>query len=163
MISMAALPADFEIRPLRQPEEAAEAATWMARSEPWLTLRRDRETCLKLLLEPNRELHAGVAGGRVIGVLALDLAGLLNGYIAALAVHPDWRCGGVGTRLIQFAEERILRQSPNVFLCVSSFNLHARRLYARLGYEPVGELRDFVVRGHSELLMRKTTRPWSEV
>jgi RimJ/RimL family protein N-acetyltransferase len=54
-----------------------------------------------------------------------------------------------------FAEERIFRETPNVFLLVSSFNHRARALYQRLGYEPIGELKDFIVPGHSELLMRK--------
>ena len=69
---------------------------------------------------------------------------------------------GVGRRLLAFAEERIFRESPNVFLCVSSFNAGARRLYLRLGYELIGELKDYIVRGHSELLMRKTRGPLRE-
>ena len=63
---------------------------------------------------------------------------------------------GLGSRLVEFAEQRILRVSPNIF---SSFNLGARRLYERLGYKVVGELSDYIVRGHSELLLRKTTGP----
>lgn len=62
----------------------------------------------------------------------------------------------------ELAEERILRDVPNVFVCVSSFNTEARRLYLRLGYEPVGELKDYIVAGHSELLLRKTTGPVSK-
>jgi RimJ/RimL family protein N-acetyltransferase len=49
-----------------------------------------------------------------------------------------------------------------VFLCVSSFNERARALYEQLGYETVGELRDYVVRGQSEWLMRKTLGPIME-
>ena len=158
---MSGLPADFAIRLLRRPEEPAAVADWMAQSEPWLTLQRDRATCLKLLLTTGRELHGATTAGRVIGVLALDLHGVLNGYIATLAVHLDWRGRGVGARLMQFAEERIQRQSPNVFLCVSSFNTTAQQFYHRRGYELVGRLRNFVVSGHDELLMRKTGPPWS--
>ena len=51
------------------------------------------------------------------------------------------------------------RESPNVFLCVSSFNKEAQRLYKRLGYRKVGELKDYVVKGHSEFLMRKSIGP----
>jgi [ribosomal protein S18]-alanine N-acetyltransferase len=60
---------------------------------------------------------------------------------------------------VQFAEKRILRVSPNVFMCVSSFNVGARRLYQRLGYEVVGELSNFIVQGHAEILLRKTVGP----
>jgi ribosomal protein S18 acetylase RimI-like enzyme len=65
----------------------------------------------------------------------------------------------VGTDLIRFAEERIFPTYPNVFLCVSSFNPRARALYERLGYELIGELHDFLIAGHSEFLLRKTTGP----
>ena len=69
---------------------------------------------------------------------------------------------GLGSALITFAERRIFHDQPNVFICASSFNPGARRLYERLGYVAVGELTDFVVRGHSELLLRKTTGPLTE-
>lgn len=156
---MPKLPADLEIRPMRRPEEADLAATLITSSEPWITLRRDKETVLKALLNPTREVYVPTTVGEVIGVLILFLDGPLNGYIQTIAIRQDWRCSGVGTQLIQFAEERIFRQSPNVFLFVSSFNEHAQRLYARLGYERFGELKDFVVRGHNEFLLRKTKGP----
>ena len=54
----------------------------------------------------------------------------------------------------------IFRDSPNVFICVSSFNAGARRLYERLGFELVGTLRELHVPGHDELLLRKTTGSW---
>jgi hypothetical protein len=66
---------------------------------------------------------------------------------------------GLGTRLIGFAEERIFREWPNVFLCVSSFNPDARRLYERLGYQAIGTLTDYIVAGCDEILMRKTRGP----
>ncbi len=157
---MSTLPANLIIRPMRRPEEADAAATMIVTSEPWITLRRDRETMLKVLNDPTREVYAATTDGEVIGVLILHLAGLLNGYLQTVAVRKDWRCSGVGTRLIQFAEERIFQQSPNVFICVSSFNEHAQRLYARLGYERVGELKDYSVRGLHEYLLRKTKGPW---
>lgn len=68
----------------------------------------------------------------------------------------------MGTALLSWAERRIHRESPNVFLCVSSFNVAAQRLYERLGYETVGRFADFIVQGHDELLLRKTRGPWAE-
>jgi ribosomal protein S18 acetylase RimI-like enzyme len=58
-----------------------------------------------------------------------------------------------------YAEARIFRDTPNVFICVSSFNPRAQAFYRRLGYEVIGELRDYVVRGHSEWLLRKSIGP----
>jgi len=36
-------------------------------------------------------------------------------------------------------------------------------LYERLGYEVVGELKDYIVPGHSEMLLRKTIGPLVEL
>jgi ribosomal protein S18 acetylase RimI-like enzyme len=38
---------------------------------------------------------------------------------------------------------------------VSSFNPRAQALYRRHGYQYVGEIADYVVAGHSELLFHK--------
>jgi ribosomal protein S18 acetylase RimI-like enzyme len=63
---------------------------------------------------------------------------------------------------MDFAEKRILFEVPNVFLMVSSFNNGARRLYDRRGYKVVGELKDFIVSGYSEIIMRRTIGPTAD-
>jgi len=88
------------------------------------------------------------------------MQGAFVGYIQSVVVRDD--CRGLGTALITLAERRILRDAPNVFICASSFNAPARRLYERLGYTVVGELTDYIVRAHSETLLRKTTGPLAE-
>lgn len=87
------------------------------------------------------------------------MTGAFVGYIQTICIDPARRGQGLGSRLVEFAEQRILMVSPNVFMCVSSFNLDARRLYERLGYKVVGELTDYIVRGRSEVLLRKTLGP----
>jgi [ribosomal protein S18]-alanine N-acetyltransferase len=47
-------------------------------------------------------------------------------------------------------------------MCVSSFNQAAGRLYQRLGYTMIGELTDYIVAGHSEILLRKSIGPLNE-
>src|ERR1051325_1122077 len=147
------------LRALRGETEARFCAEFVVESDPWLTLGLTFEQALLRLMDPTREVAVATTNEQIVGVLILHLSGPLNGYIQTIAVHPDWRCRGIGTRMIEWAEERIFRQSPNVFLCVSSFNTHARELYERLGYQRVGELPDFVVKGFSEILMRKTRGP----
>ena len=147
---------------LSSPEQAAACARIMCTSEPWLTLKRSYETALALITERTREVYAALHNRDVVGFLILSMEGALSGYIQTVAVREDWRGQGLGTRLIEFAEERIFRVSPNAFLCVSSFNTRAKDLYARLGYETIGEMRDYVVRGHSEWLLRKTISPVTE-
>jgi ribosomal protein S18 acetylase RimI-like enzyme len=147
------------IRLAKRPDEIFICAEMMAASEPWITLRRDYEVGLKWLQDATREIHVALIEDEVAGFLILNLRGPFSGYIQTICVSPRWRDLGLGRKLIEFAEARIFRESPNVFLCVSSFNTAAQRLYHRLGYTRVGELQDYVVAGHSEILMRKTLGP----
>jgi ribosomal protein S18 acetylase RimI-like enzyme len=149
----------IKIRPLQGAAEARLCAEMMANSEPWITLKRGFEFNLKLLTDSTREGYVAVSGESVAGFVILNLVGPLRGYVQTLGVMPDRRNQGIGAKLMAFAEQRIFREAPNVFLCVSSFNHEAQQFYARLGYERVGELKDYVVNGHSEYLMRKTTGP----
>ncbi len=144
---------------LETPAEAEICARMMAESEPWRTLRRNQGQCRARLRDDTKERFVARRGEAVAGFLILDMKGAFPGYIQTVCVAPERRGAGIGSALVRHAEERVFRESRNVFLCVSSFNPNARRLYERLGYEGIGELRDYLVRGHSELLMRKTTGP----
>lgn len=137
-------------------------ARLMSTSEPWITLRRDYLAALALLRDPTREVFVATIGGKMAGVIAIVMSGAFRGYIQTVAVDLPHRGLGIGSQLIQFAERRILTKTPNVFICVSSFNPQAQKLYRRLGYQLVGELKNYVVRGHSELLLRKTTGPLAD-
>ena len=143
-------------------EGAEHCARLMASSEPWITLGRSYEASLRILEDDTREVYVARDRDGVAGCLILCMVGPFVGYIQTVLVHPERRGRGLGSRLVQFAEERILRQSPNIFMCVSSFNDAAQRLYERLGYRLVGELTDYLVQGHSEVLLRKTVGPISE-
>jgi [ribosomal protein S18]-alanine N-acetyltransferase len=147
------------IRPLAGDPEARFCAEFIVASEPWVTLDFGFDQALQRLSDPTREIFVATVADQIVGVLILFLDGTLKGYIQTIAVHPRWRGQGIGTQLIGFAEQRIFRISPNVFLCVSSFNAGAQKLYAHLGYQRVGELPDFVMKGYSEILMRKTLGP----
>jgi ribosomal-protein-alanine N-acetyltransferase len=139
--------------------EARACAQLMATSEPWLTLGRSFEASLKIVQDSTREVYLARDGEEIVGFVILCMTGAFVGYIQTICIHQDRRGQGLGSSLVAFAEERILRESPNVFMCVSSFNDGARRLYQRLGYQVVGELTDYIVRGHSEILLRKTSGP----
>ena len=147
------------IRPLETREEAEACARMMAGTEPWITLRRDCDACLRVMLDATRERYVAYRGDRLAGLLILNLKGGFVGYIQTVCAAPEFRGTGLGTALVRFAEERIFREFTNVFICVSDFNHGARRLYERLGFRLVGELTDYVVAGHSELLLRKTRGP----
>ena len=148
----------MEIRPLSSDEEAQRCAAMMAASEPWITIGRQFDACLALIRNPSREIYVA-ADSSLRGFIILNMQGAFIGYIQTICVDPDSRSSGIGTKLIAFAEERIFRETPNVFLCVSSFNPRARALYERLGYSVIGELNDYLIAGASEILMRKTRGP----
>lgn len=80
----------------------------------------------------------------------------------AMLTDPAGQGKGTGRELIAFAEVRIAKVSPAVFMCVSSFNPRARALYERLGYEYVGELKAYVATGYSENLLWKRSKSWNE-
>jgi ribosomal protein S18 acetylase RimI-like enzyme len=154
--------ANLEIKRLQHDDEVSQCARLMADSEPWITLQRNYEESLRILRNPSKEVYVAVIKTKVAGFIILDMNGSFKGYIQTLAVKPEWRNQGIGSQLIRFAEERIFRDAPNVFMCVSSFNQEAQRLYIRLGYERIGELKDYIISGHSEILLRKTIAPLRE-
>jgi ribosomal-protein-alanine N-acetyltransferase len=153
---------EVEIRKLQDASEAERCAQVMSSSEPWITLRRSYKDSFGILTDPVREIYLAAVRGQTAGFVILNMKGAFVGYIQTVCIFPEWRNTGIGTKLIDFAEERIFRDSPNVFMCVSSFNQNAQRLYERLGYRVVGELKDYIVPGHSEILLRKTIAPLTE-
>ena len=151
------------VRQLESDGEAAACAHIMASSEPWMTLRRNYRSSLETVRDPTHEVYVAVReGADVLGFVMINMGGAFVGYIQSLAVREGWRGRGLGSQLIAVAERRILGEAPNVFILVSSFNARARALYERLGYTVVGELHDYIVRGHSEWLLRKSIAPLAD-
>ena len=143
-------------------EEAEICARMMAESEPWITLKRNYEDSLEIISDPSREVYLALGDDEILGFVIIEMEGAFVGYIKSIYTAPKWRGKGIGSQLMSYVESRIFREAPNVFICVSGFNEGARRLYERLGYEVVGELKDYIVAGESEILMRKTIAPLSE-
>jgi ribosomal protein S18 acetylase RimI-like enzyme len=152
------------IRRLATDEEAHECAQLMASSDPWQRLGRDFDQSYRMILDSAREVYVAVdpsipTASHIAGFVIVIMQGAFVGYLQSVAVREECRGRGLGTALIEHAERRILRDQPNVFILVSSFNPDARRLYERLGYQMVGELTDYIIKGHSEFLLRKTIGP----
>ncbi len=79
--------------------------------------------------------------GELVGLIAIRL-GMNDGfdaYLDNLHVHPDYRGGGLGRRLIAAAVEALIaRGQKSIYLWVFDQNPAARRLYERLGGQ-IGE------------------------
>jgi ribosomal protein S18 acetylase RimI-like enzyme len=139
------------------PDDYAWCAGLMACSDPWITLGRNLEACREALSRPGTELFVARRRESELpaGFILLAPYGLAGSpYIASVAVAAEARGQGVGSQLLRFAERRF-HVRGHLFLLVSSFNRQAQELYRRHGYERVGELKDYCVAGHSELILHK--------
>lgn len=152
----------IQIRKLEGTDEADLCARLMAGSEPWITLGRSYEDSLKILVDKSKDIYVAVVDQVIVGFIIINMNGSFVGYIQTVCVKPEMRNKGIGSILLNWAEQRIFSETPNVFMCVSSFNKEALKLYEKLGYEVIGELRDYIVAGHSEILLRKTIAPMTE-
>lgn len=152
----------LQVKLLDSVDDARVCAGMMADSEPWISLGRGFEDSLGIITDPSRDVYVAWIGDEIVGFVVVEMTGTFKGYIKSVYVLPEFRCRGIGSMLMKHVESKIFSATPNVFLLVSSFNTEARRLYEKLGYEQVGELKDFVVRSHSEILMRKTLCPLTE-
>lgn len=137
----------------------AEGSAWCARvmaaTDPWLTLGRAFEDCLARCSHPEYTLLVASENGVRLGFVLLHPRGVAGSpYIASIAVAEEARGRGVGSALLAYSEN-YFPQARHIFLCVSSFNSSARRLYERRGYQAVGEFADYVIDGASETLMHK--------
>jgi ribosomal protein S18 acetylase RimI-like enzyme len=140
-------------------DEREWAARTMAGSDPWVRLGRGLEACRVVCTRPGYEMWVAREGSEPLGFALVHPRGVAGSpYLASIAVAEAARGRGVGARLLAFAEDRFRPEARHFFLCVSSFNAGARRLYERAGYEPVGLLKDYVVDGADEVLMHKWLR-----
>ena len=153
---------DFRVTPATGADREW-AAQLMVSSEPWKTLKRPLDACRAVLNDAEFQVFipriGTEQGGERGGFLILDSRGLAGApYLKSIAIAPEFRGLGLGTRLVAFAEDVFRPRSRHMFLCVSSFNDAAQRLYERLGYEPVGSVKDLAVEGAAETIMVKKLR-----
>ena len=87
-----------EIRKLQTKSEAETCAGMMSSLEPWVTLKRDYDTSLKIITDPNREVYLALVGEEIAGFTILVMQGALVGYIQSICVAPEWRNKGIGSQ-----------------------------------------------------------------
>jgi len=89
-------------------------------------------------------VSVGDEGGRIVGICSVYRAGRhredRHAGILAIAVHPDWRGRGVGSRLIPHALKKCEGKFELVRLTVTEVNLPARALYRKCGFVESGRL-----------------------
>jgi ribosomal protein S18 acetylase RimI-like enzyme len=168
------IPPTITIEPAQEPDFDW-CAQLMAGSEPWITLRLDLEQSRMSLRRPGGELFVAREGGQPVseihgqvdhvtvsgtgfqpvGFIQIHPYGFAGSpYITSIGVAADARGKGIGAQLLAFTEQHVVDRRF-IFLCVSSFNHRAQEFYRRHGYARVGEIPNYVVEGHSELVLCK--------
>jgi ribosomal-protein-alanine N-acetyltransferase len=141
------------------PKDFSECASMMCSTDPWITLKMNYDLCLKAFEGTSKETYLIRVKNDTAGFVIIQTGGTFSGYIQTICISEEHRGHGLGKKLLQFCEERILKFSPNVFICVSSFNKGAIKLYYEFGFKLIGRLDNFVRDGLDELLLRKTAGP----
>jgi ribosomal protein S18 acetylase RimI-like enzyme len=150
---------ELVIRKTTDTQDISTCAQMMAASDPWITLGMNYEQCLLAFDGPCKEIYVAEYENKTAGFVILQVCGTFKGYIQTLCISEELRGKGLGKKILQFSEQRVLKISPNIFICVSSFNEGAIKLYYEFGFRLVGELDDFVKKGFTELLLRKSVGP----
>ena len=152
-------PTKVKVRFARE-EDIQDICRIMLSTDPYITLGYTSDMCYDVVLSALEEGWTLVAeiNGKVIGFLLFRVFDgfPLGGYIRALAVDERYRRRGVATALMDKAEQIIFKYRSNVFLLVSSFNKVAIKFYKARGYRKIGEIEDAIIKGYSEIIMRKS-------
>jgi ribosomal-protein-alanine N-acetyltransferase len=132
------------------------AAHLLADSEPWTTLGITLEQCRKNCNDPEFEVYIASVSNKSSGIIIIDPRGVAGSpYIKSIAVCPEYRGEGIGSALLSFAEDLFRGRARYIFICVSSFNSKARKLYKKCGFRVAGKFRDYIIDGAAEILMMK--------
>jgi ribosomal protein S18 acetylase RimI-like enzyme len=131
---------------IRQAREGdLSALEWEGRYQHFRRLYRRAMSQAKL---GHRILLVAEVDGRIVGQIFAQLAsgradladGASSGYLYAFRVRPNYRNQGIGTRLIESAQDELRRRGfRRVVIAVAKTNMGARRLYEKLGYKRFAE------------------------
>lgn len=90
------------------------------------------------------------------GIVSIRYPWLKGPYLELLALLPNFQGKGLGTNILRWIERETVRlEARNLWVCASSFNHGALRLYEGYGFQRVATLPGLVVDGYDEILLRK--------
>jgi len=147
---------NYFIHKLNSETDLNECAKIMSTSEPWVTLKRTFEKALLIFGDKYADIYVIKNEKELLGFAIIKTEGAFVPYIQSIGIKAEYRGKGIGTNLVHELEKIYFSKYPNIFMCVSSFNEQAKKLYAKLGYETAGELKDYIVKGYSEFILRKS-------
>lgn len=162
-VSISAMEA-IHIRPMTT-DDISPTAAWMVQTPLWqrygLTVERARKNFEKGLAQHDTLLMADV-GTEHSGcgfAWCLPQGGFGRSmYLRLIGVRQDAARAGIGSALLDAAEQAALEVSREMFLLVSDFNGDAQRFYQRHGYRQIGAIPGYVLPDVTELLYWKQLR-----
>jgi ribosomal protein S18 acetylase RimI-like enzyme len=120
------------------------------------SLRRRRHGAIPRHAGQWRQRYPIDIGGAEAGVISVRYPWLKGPYLELLAIFPEFQGRGLGTRVLAWMEQEAIRhEARNLWVCASSFNDSALRLYERNGFRQVARLRGLVEDSCDEILLRK--------
>lgn len=96
--------------------------------------------------------------GEPVGVMVYLLNGMYGGfpYLELLGVREDARSHGVGGKLVDYFIDLSRKAGyKKCFMCVSDFNVRAKKLYESKGFKPVALIPDLLKNGIAEWTLMK--------
>ena len=140
------------------PEAAQLLGTELAAIDPWARAGYTGERLASFFAQSEHAVsrYRMMLSGSLTGVLVVRHNWLHGPYLHFIGLLPQFHGQGIGGIVLAWFEAEARRASRrNLWLCVSSYNVAARRLYERHGFRLAAELDDLVIDGFDELLMRK--------
>lgn len=93
--------------------------------------------------------YAAYAENQLVGAVLAGHDGW-RGYLYHMAIHPDYRQQGLGTKIVNAAVEAIQRSGITHIHClVKRDNIIAQQFWEKCGFDARDELLDFTLRPHT--------------
>jgi ribosomal protein S18 acetylase RimI-like enzyme len=138
-------------------KDALPIASTLASMDPWRKANYSTEGLAKFLLQDDPSLHRYkvMRKGKIVGVICVQYPWLRGCYIALIAVFKEYAGKGIGRDLIRWLGTQMRGRFKNIWALVSDFNADAREFYKKQGFSELAQLKDLVVPGFDEILIRK--------
>lgn len=103
-------------------------------SLPW----PERSFRFELTANPASRCWVADLEGKIVGMIVVWLI-VDEAHVATLAIHPDLRRRGIGTKLLSHALRQMIDEGArSSFLEVRESNFSAQEMYRKFGYEASG-------------------------
>ncbi|MFY9641500.1 MAG: GNAT family N-acetyltransferase [Rhodomicrobium sp.] len=145
------------LRPL-SPENAEKFGAALAAMPPWSVIGWPAEllTAAFRRQPPSVRRFELLSGGELAGIVTIQAPFLHGPYLQLLAILPDFQGLNLGLSVLQWMEQQArAEEARQLWLCVSSFNVRARKFYERFGFEEVAVLDKLASEASDEIFMRK--------